>query len=160
MIQLANYSTLDFAKKVIYLLFMQTITISLPDKVYQRLQHAAASAGKAEHELAAQSVQESLPPLMDAIPARYRDELRAMEKLANDELWTIARSTVEENSQRKLRRLLKKNSLGTITEGEREILAELNSFADQVMLKKAYALLLLKWRGHRITSLAELENEA
>jgi hypothetical protein len=139
---------------------MQTITISLPDKVYQRLQHAAASAGKAEHELAAQSVQESLPPLMDAIPARYREELRAMEKLANGELWEIARSTVEEKSQKKLRQLLKKNNLGTMTKGERELLAELSSSADQVMLKKAYALLLLKWRGHRIPSLAELENEA
>lgn len=139
---------------------MQTITISLPDKVYQRLQHAAASAGKADHELAAQSVQESLPPLMDAIPARYRDEFRVMEKLTTGELWAIARSTVEEKSQRQLRRLLKKNSLGTITKSERELLAELSSSADQVMLKKAYALLLLKWRGHRIPSLAELENEA
>ncbi len=139
---------------------MQTITISLPDKVYQRLQHAAASAGKADHELAAQSVQESLPPLMDTVPARYRDELGAMEKLANGELWATARSTVDEKLQRKLRRLLKKNSLGTITEGERELLTELSSLADQVMLKKAYALLLLKWRGQRIPSLAELENEA
>ncbi len=151
---------LDFAKKLAYLLFVQTITISLPDKIYQRLQHAAASAGKAEHELAAQSVRESLPPLMDAIPARYRDALRVMEKLANDELCVIARSTVDEKSQRKLRRLLKKNSLGTITKGERELMAELSSSADQVMLKKAYALLLLKWRGHRIPSLVELENEA
>ncbi len=139
---------------------MQTITISLPDKVYQRLQHAAASAGKAEHELAAQSVQESLPPLMDTIPARYRDELRAMEKLANGELWAIARSTVDEKSQRKLRRLLKKNSLATITKSEQDLLTDLSSSADQVMLKKAYALLLLKWRGQRIPSLAELENEA
>jgi predicted transcriptional regulator len=139
---------------------MQTITISLPDKVYQRLQHAAASAGKAEHELAAQSVQESLPPLMDTIPVRYRDELRAMEKLANGELGAIARSTVDEKLQKKLRRLLKKNSLDTITKSERELMAELSSLTDQVMLKKAYALLLLKWRGQRIPSLAEFENEA
>lgn len=139
---------------------MQTITISLPDKIYQRLQHAAAIAGKADHELAAQSVQESLPPLMDTIPARYRGELRAMEKLANGELWAIARDSVDEKSQRKLSRLLRKNSLGTITKGERELLAELSSLVDQVMLKKAYALLLLKWRGQRIPSLVELENEA
>jgi hypothetical protein len=29
--------------------------------------------------------------------------------------------------------------------------------ADQLMLRKAYAYVLLKWRGHRLPTLAELE---
>ena len=139
---------------------MQTVTISLPNKAYQRLQDDAASAGKTEQKLPAQSVQADLPPLMDAIPVRFRSELRAMEKLAINELWTIARSVIDEESQKKLRRFLKKNTLGTLTESEREILEELNSLADLLTLKKAYALLLLKWRGQRIPSLAELESSA
>jgi len=137
---------------------MQTVTISLPKTIYRRLQYAAKSAGRPIHELAAQSVREILPPVMDAIPLRFRDNLRDMEKLADGELWSIARSRVDEKHQRQLRRLLRKNSEGTLTEDERKNLEEFRNAADLVMLRKAYAFLLLKWRGHRIPSLAELES--
>ena len=134
--------------------------ISLPQRVYRRLEHAAASAGKSIHELATQSVQQSLPSLLDTIPARYEQALRTLEKLGDEELWVVARGSVDEKLQRQMRRLLRQNNLGTLTASERKTLNELSSFANRVMLRKAYAFLLLKWRGHRIPSLAELENEA
>jgi hypothetical protein len=136
---------------------MQTATITLPNKVYRRPHDDTAGAGKTEQKLAAQNVETSLPPLMDTIPPRFRGALRAMEKLAIDESWTIARSVIDEKSQKKLRRLLKKNTLGTLTESECENLEELSSLVDLVTLRKGYALLLLKRRGQRIPSLAELE---
>lgn len=137
---------------------MQTITLSLTEKVYRRLEYAATSARKSIHELAMQSVQESLPPLLDAIPARYEPDLRALERLDDDDLWMVAYSQVDENLQKQLRRLLRKNSQGELTASERKTLAELRSSTNLVMLRKAYAFLLLRWRGHRIPSLAELEN--
>ncbi|MDZ7362407.1 MAG: hypothetical protein ONB46_17045 [candidate division KSB1 bacterium] len=139
---------------------MQTVTISLPEKTYHRLQHASEIAGKPIHEFAAQSVAENLPPLLDMIPVRYRDDLRRMEKLSDDELWAIARSRVDEKSQRRHQRLLKKNSAGTLTQDERKALTELRLSADGVMLRKAYAFLLLKLRGYRLPSLQELESVA
>lgn len=139
---------------------MQTVTISLPEQVYSRLRHAAEIAGKPVHEFAAHSLEDNLPPLLDMIPARYHDDLRAMEKLSDEDLWNVARSKVEEKSQRQRRRLLNKSKTPQFTEIERQALTELRESADHLMLRKAYAFLLLKWRGYRIPSLAELERDA
>lgn len=137
---------------------MQTVTVSLPEKIYHRLQYAAQIAGKPLHEVAARSITESLPPLLDSMPMRYREELSAMEKLGEKVLWEIARSRVDEPSQRRYRRLLKKNSNNAeLSAKERQALTELRSIADRVMLRKAYALLLLKLRGHRLPRLTELD---
>ena len=140
---------------------MQTVTISLPETVYRRLQHAAEIAGKPITEIAAQSIQESLPPLLEAIPARFRADLQIMQQFADDELWRIARSAVVPKDQRRYWRLLKKNSSSAaLSIRERQTLTELRATADKIMLQKAYAYLLLKWRGYRIPTLTELENKA
>lgn len=139
---------------------MQTVTIPLSENIYRRLQHASEIAGKPIHELAAQSVAENLPPLLDMIPARYRDDLRRMEKLGDDALWNTARSRVDGKSQRQHQRLLKKNSAGRLTAEERKALTELRLSADGVMLRKAYAFLLLKLRGYRLPTLQELKSAA
>jgi len=55
--------------------------------------------------------------------------------------------------------LLSQHATKTLdTAGEKE-LAHLRTEADQLMFRKAYAALLLKWRGERIPSLAELDSE-
>lgn len=136
---------------------MQGLTISLPETVYRRLQRAAEMAGKSVDEIAVRTIQDSLPPLLDAIPVRYQDELRVMEKLTDDELWQVARSVVDTKTQRRHSLLLQKNTLGSLTDQEHETLVELRVAADRLMVRKAYAYLLLKWRGYRIPSLAELE---
>jgi hypothetical protein len=56
-----------------------------------------------------------------------------------------------------LGRLLEKNRQGTLSEEEQTSLERLRSMADRLMLRKAYAYVLLKWRGHRLPSLASLE---
>lgn len=139
---------------------MHTVTVSLSEKVYHRLQHAAEMTGKPIDEVAAQSIADNLPPLMDSIPVRYRDDLRALTKLNDKDLWDAARSRVDDKSQRRYSRLLKKNSTGTLNDSEKKALTELSSLSNSVMLRKAYALLLLKWRGYRLSSLGELEKAA
>ena len=138
---------------------MQTVTISLPEKVYSRLRHAAEIAGKPIHEFAAHSLEDNFPPLLDMIPSRYQDDLRAMEKLSDEELWVITRSKADEKPQRQHRRLLNKSKTPNLTEPERQTLTELRESADHLMLRKSYAFLLLKWRGYRLPSLAELERD-
>jgi hypothetical protein len=133
---------------------MQTVTVPLSDTVHRRLKRAAEIAGKPIDEIAAQSIQESLPPLLDVIPARFRADLQAMESLSDSDLWKLSRITVEVKDQRRYKRLLKKKALGALTERERQALSELRTLADKVMLQKAYAYLLLKWRGYRVPTLA------
>jgi hypothetical protein len=138
---------------------MQTVTVQLPKQVYRRLQRAAEISGKPIAEIAAQSLQENLPPLLDVIPSKFRADLQAMEPLSDDQLWQIARHQVDAKDQRRYRRLAKKSRLGPLTDRERQALSELRTLIDTVMFRKAYAYLLLKWRGHRVPTLPELENQ-
>jgi hypothetical protein len=52
--------------------------------------------------------------------------------------------------------LLQKNEDGLLMPEQRQELAMLRESADQLMLRKAYAWSLLRWRGQRVPSLEEL----
>jgi len=89
-------------------------------------------------------------PSLEKVPAEYRAELEGMEDLGDDELWEISRSRFEAVKQRRIQRLLDKNQRGELTDRERQALAELRSAGDRLMLRRSYAALLLKYRGHRV----------
>ena len=89
-------------------------------------------------------------PSLERVPAEYRAELEAMEDLGDDELWEISLSRFSPVKQRQIQRLLDKNQRGELTDRERQALAELRSAGDRLMLRRSYAALLLKYRGHRV----------
>jgi hypothetical protein len=64
-------------------------------------------------------------------------------------------STVPAAQQRELERLLCKNQAGTLTEREQQRLDKLQREADRVMLRKARATVLLRFRGHWLPTLEE-----
>jgi hypothetical protein len=101
----------------------------------------------------------SIPPLPDTFSNEIRDDLLALEGLADDELWEVARSFVSPEQQEEMSLLLEKNK-APITGAEKARLSELQAQADRLMLRKAYAYVLLKWRGPRLPTLAELEAQA
>ena len=92
------------------------------------------------------------------IPRRFRADLQAMEQLSDDDRWKMSRQAVDVKDQRRYWRLVKKSRLGRLTEREQHVLSELRATIDRVILRKAYAYVLLKWRGHRAPSLSELES--
>ena len=79
-----------------------------------------------------------------------------MEDLGDDELWKAADSALAPAQQRRLANLLTKNQRGELAERERRALGALRAMADRLMLRRSYAYLLLKYRGHRIPNLADL----
>ena len=95
-------------------------------------------------------------PSLEMVPAEYRAELEGLEDLGEDELWRIARSRPAAAEQRRLERLLVKNERGELTDPERRALDELRYDGDRRMLRRSYAALLLKYRGHRVPNLEEL----
>ncbi len=86
-----------------------------------------------------------------------RRELVTLETLDDQALWQAARGTASPQQQAQHRLLLEKNRSDTLTPAEQETLARLRQDADRLMLRKAYAYVLLKWRGYRLPTLAELE---
>ena len=97
----------------------------------------------------------SLPPL-DGLPSELVEDLVELESLDDESLRQVMVSRVPAAQQRELDRLLRKNQAGTLTEQERQKLDRLQREADRVMLRKARAAVLLRFRGHRLPTLEEL----
>jgi len=134
--------------------------IQIPDTLYRRLERLARLTHRPVEELVTRALEAGMPPLPETLPDSMRADLLALERLSDDELWHAARSVVSAEHSERHEALLAKNNAGTITESERAQLAQLRQEADALMLRKGYAYVLLKWRGHRLPSLAQLEAAA
>jgi hypothetical protein len=134
----------------------QRVTVELPEPVFQQLVRIAEATSQPIEVLAAQSIASNLPPSADNAPPEMQAELLRLQTLSIDELLKIAQAKVEPEQQARHTALLEKNQTDEISPEERQELSELRSSVDRLMLRKAYAWAVLRWRGHRIPSLTEL----
>ena len=133
----------------------QTVTLELPQTIYQPVSRMAEATNRPVEDILVRALQASLPSL-DGLPPELVDELVELEHLDDEALWQVMVSKVLETQQRELSHLLDKNQAGTLTEQERQELDHLQREADRVMLRKARAAVLLRFRGHRLPTLDEL----
>jgi hypothetical protein len=94
----------------------------------------------------------NVPPLVDNIPTEMRGEFLSLHHLSDEELWAVAQNTVPIDQWRRHEQLLQKNVDGVLSEEERRDLDRLRDETDRLVLRRSYALALLKWRGHAILS--------
>jgi hypothetical protein len=134
----------------------QRVTVELSEPVFQQLVRIAEATSQPLEVLAAQSIASNLPPSADNAPPEMQAELLRIQTLSIDELLEIAQSQIESEQQARHTALLEKNQTDEISPEERQELSELRSSVDRLMLRKAYAWAVLRWRGHRIPSLNEL----
>lgn len=125
------------------------LTLELPDDVYERVRRAAKGMNQPV-EKALVNIVRAATPSLDLVPAEYRAELEGLEDHGDDELWRVSQSRIAPAKQRRLERLLDKNQREGLTDRERDDLAGLRSDGDRLMLRRSYAALLLKYRGHRV----------
>jgi hypothetical protein len=133
----------------------QTITLTLPDDVLQPVQRVAQATKRSVEELFVTALQAALPTL-EGLPPDVMPHLVALESLDNQALWRVMRETVPLDQQHRLHDLLLCNQAGMLTESEDEQLAVLQQQADLVMVRKARAAVLLRFRGKRVPMLAGL----
>lgn len=79
-----------------------------------------------------------------------------MQSLTNEELLAVAQAQVELGQHVRQTELLAKNEESLLTLEERQELAASRHASDYLMLRKAYAWSLLRWRGQRIPAFREL----
>jgi hypothetical protein len=137
----------------------RTITLTLPDDVLQPVQRVAQATKQSVEELLVIALQATLPTL-EGLPPDIMPHLIALESLDDQALWRVMLETVPLDQQHQLHDLLIRNQAGTLTDVEREQLAILQQQADLVMLRKARAAVLLRFRGKRVPTLAELSQLA
>ena len=109
----------------------ETLTIHLPASAARRLRRVAEIARRPVDEVLAETLYAILLPLLEDVPATFQADLAHLETL---------------QAIRAERRL---------TEAEQQEWESLRLEADGLMFRKAYAAVLLKWRGERLPTLAE-----
>ena len=134
----------------------QRVTIELPKPVFRQLARIAEATQQSVEVLAAQSVVSNLPPSVENAAPEMQAELLKMQKLSIEELLAIANALVKPSQHERHIELLGKNKEGSLTCEERQELTDLRLAADRLMLYKAYAWSVLRWRGHRISPLKKL----
>jgi hypothetical protein len=130
------------------------LTLELPEDIYERVRRTAKGM-KQPVEQALATIVRAATPSLEKVPLEYRAELETLEELGDDELWQAAEECLTPAKQRRLEVLLDKHEQGNLTNRERQALTGLRSEADRLTLRRAYATLLLKYRGHRIPNLTD-----
>jgi hypothetical protein len=134
----------------------QQVTIELPEPIFRQLVRIAEATHQPVEALVTQSVISNLPPFTENAPTDIQPELLRMQTVDKDELKAIAYAQVEPSDRERHVNLLKKNEEDLLTAEEKQELAALRLAADHLMLRKAYAWSILRWRGHRIPPLQDL----
>jgi hypothetical protein len=137
----------------------QKLTVELPEPIFRSLTHIAELTQQSPEELAAQSIAGNLPPSVENAPSEMQAELLTMQSLPVDELLKIAHSQAPTAQQKRHLVLLEKSQADSITPGEYQELSDLRLAADRLMIRKAYAWTVLRWRGHPVPALDQLPLE-
>lgn len=135
---------------------VKTITLTLPEKLYVRLQQVAQATQQSLDEVFLRVIQVGSPPGWDDVPAEFQADLAALDRLDDTALWRISRKKQSAEDMTIYQDLLAKNAAGTISAQECQTLRQLRTEADRFMLCKAQAIALLKWRGHIIPPASQL----
>ena len=132
----------------------RTITVTLPEVLYERVKITAEASARSVEEVCTQSIALSLPELEDDLPPAVRAELAALPLLSDAELEYIAHGRMREEDQTRLEMLAEVQKQRLLTTAEETRLAQLLAEAQHLMLRKAEAYRLLARRGHAVFSSA------
>lgn len=135
----------------------RTVTVTLSEELYARLESQAQHVARPVGEVVAQTLARGLLAVEDPeLPPAAHAALSAMESLADTTLWEIAGSTASSDTVAVYDLLSDRLDDGTITIEGRQLLQNLRDEFDLLTLRKAHAYALLKRRGHTLPSLEEL----
>jgi len=129
---------------------VQTVNVKLSLATYRRLERLAATIRQPLDRILAQSIRGNLPPSLDDLPADLREDMASLVNLSDDDLWAVARGSLEARQWSEHQRLLRKNIAGKLTERETVKLESLRGETDRYVTRKSFALALLKWRGYSL----------
>lgn len=133
----------------------QSIKIDLPTKLYRRLEKLAAATNQSLDAVLLQTIRGNLPPLLEDVPSTMRGEFSTLLKQKDDALWTIAREPKDKARWRRHQYLLRKNVEQKLTVKEQKELEQLRVVTDQWVMKKSFALAILKWRGYTLPTVGD-----
>jgi len=126
----------------------ETVTLHLPEALYRRLANTARATQRSLADVLLHAVRVGSPPTWEDVPPEFQPDLAQMDRLGDDELWNIVHLQEAEAGVSRYDELLERNQAGSLTDAERVELNNLRGAADRLMLRKAHAAAMLRWRGH------------
>lgn len=136
----------------------QTITLNLPENFLQPLERTMRATKQPLEKLLLTALQNALPPL-DGLPPEVIVSLEELELLEDDRLRAVLLEVAPDQIQQGIGELLKKQQVAALIDEEQAQLTALQKQADLIMFRKARAAVLLRFRGHRLPTLAELQSQ-
>ena len=134
---------------------VQSVTLRLPEPVYQRAKHAADVLQQPVEDLIIDTLTSTLP-VLDDVPTEMVSEIAAMTHLSDEALQGLATSTLRPERQTLLSELLDKQGRGEVDEAEQRELAALMAEYGRLILRRAKAVALLLARGKPVPVLTPL----
>jgi len=131
----------------------KTLTIQLPESIFRQFAEIANQTQQSIETLVVQSAISNLPPPVDHVPTDLRTELLQMQTLSKEDLLEIAKSQINPLQYDRHLELLARKKDDRLDKVENQELSQLRLAADYLTLRKAYALAVLKWQGHRVPAI-------
>ncbi|MCE7980182.1 MAG: hypothetical protein DYG89_03250 [Caldilinea sp. CFX5] len=131
-------------------MLIQDVIVKMPQPLYQRFQQVAHATQQPLDDVILRAMEVGSPPSWEEAPPEFQADLAALDRLDDNALWRIARSSQLTEDTTRYQELLDKKANGQLTPTERIELSQLRKAADRFLLRKAYAVDLLRWRGHAI----------
>jgi hypothetical protein len=125
---------------------MTTITLTLPERIMEQAQQAAAALQRPVEEVLSDLLVAVLPTTQD-VPDDMQAELVRMTWLESQELWRIAREQMSAAVQEQLQQLTHLQGQRPLTPDEQAQLDALRQDYGRMTLLKARAYALLSLRG-------------
>ena len=134
----------------------QILTIQLSEATYDQLKRAAELARQPLDVIVEQSLAHSLSPLLEEIPPAYQPDVYPLLFMSEADLVQESRRRLPAERWAEYEALLDKKKISPLSEAEQAKLDSLRREADILTFRKGYAAVLLKRRGYRLPTLAEL----
>lgn len=131
----------------------RSVTVELPDELYERLQRRAVEAQRSLGDEVVLVLATAVPGDGDRLPPDLERELAHLEELDDASLWKKAQARLPARTAKRMQALQFKRQREGLSGDERQAEIALADEYDRHMLIRSKALLLLKQRGHDISEL-------
>jgi hypothetical protein len=124
-----------------------TVTLKIPDDVYQRLELNAQATQRSIEDILAHVLKVGSPPEWSDVPAEFQVDLQGLDALDDRALQQLASAQKTESELERYDELLELNATGNLSTTERSELQVLRQVSERFVLEKAQAAVLLRWRS-------------
>ncbi len=97
----------------------ETVTLQIPEKLYQRLVNTARAAKRPLEQIMLQALKVGSPPDWDNVPDEFQVDLAALDRMEDEALWKIACSRKTAVEMSRYDDLLERNQSNTLTQDDK-----------------------------------------